>query len=213
MKRILALCYTGAAGAEHRGLDARIAQAGKVVEQRWASISARERVLGLAVIGAAGLAAVGAGVGARAMAYLSVFVGSAVASAILFLPSSRWAILIGGALVLNPWAVAVLSGIGGAVGELSGYFLGRSSSKIVRQDRACRWFARYANRWMGITVLLIAAVPNPFVDVLALIAGRAGYPVGKYVAFTAVGKVLQCLAVVLVVAWNLSFFSRWIATG
>ncbi len=185
-----------------RGLSPRVTRA-----------STLQRVVGLTVLVAATLGAAAMLGGPRAMAYLGVFGGGVVTSAILFLPSGRWAILIGGALVLDPWLVAAMSGVGGAIGELSAYVVGRSSRKVIKQGRTPAWLSRLVERRMGLMVLLVSTIPNPFVDVIGIVAGRARYAIGRYLAFTTVGKVIQNLVLVSMVLWNVSLFSHWIDVG
>jgi hypothetical protein len=72
----------------------------------------------------AALSAAAIGQGPREIGYVGVFGLSILTNAVLFFPSGRDAVLVAGALVLNPLAVAFLTGIGGAIGETSGYALG-----------------------------------------------------------------------------------------
>ena len=88
--------------------------------------------------------------------------------------------MVTAAMILNPLAVAVVSGVGGALGELTGYGVGRASNKLAKQGRLESWVQRAAGRRMGLTILILAIVPNPFVDVRGIIAGRSRYPVVSF---------------------------------
>ena len=147
------------------------------------------------------------------IAYLGVFVLSAATNAIMFLPSGRGAIMVAAALTLNPLAVAVLAGVGGAVGELSGYALGRSSRGLMKKATLPGWLGRYANNHMGATVLALSIVPNPFIDVIGVVAGRLGYPVRLFLAYAIVGKVAQSIVFVYLALWNISLISSWTGLG
>jgi membrane protein YqaA with SNARE-associated domain len=68
--------------------------------------------------------------------YITVFGLAIVLNATLFIPTGRSAVMIAAAVMLNPLAVAVLLGIGGTLGELVGYGLGRSSRGVIGDGKA-----------------------------------------------------------------------------
>ena len=142
--------------------------------------------------------------------YLGVFVLSLVANCMIFLPSGRGAILIGGALVLDPMTVAIVAGIGGAIWESTGYFLGRGSHRVISSEKTPAWLSRFTGRHMGLTVLVGNAIPNPLVDVISIVAGRLRYSLSKFLAYAMAVKVLQSILVVYVALWNISLISAWI---
>ena len=87
------------------------------------------------------------------------------------------------------------------------------SNKLAKKGRLENWVQRAAGRRMGLTILILAIVPNPFVDVLGIIAGRSRYPVGLFLTFTTVGKVIQCIAVVILVTRHLPMVASWMQLG
>ncbi len=121
--------------------------------------------------------------------------------------------MVGAVLVLNPLAVAALTGVGGAVGEITGYALGRSSRKLVKRGSGPAWLSRRAESNMALTLLAVSIIPNPFVDVIGVIAGRMGYPMGKFLIYSTIGKVVQSIFFVYLVLWNLSLFSSLTGIG
>jgi len=118
-------------------------------------------------------------------------------------------ILVAAALVLNPMAVAVVGGTGGAIGELSGYFLGRSSRKVIKKDKLPDWLRRRAERCLPLTILLTSAIPSPFADAVAIIAGRLCCPVWKFLVLTIIGKVVQSTVLVHLALWNIFLVRSW----
>ena len=167
----------------------------------------RKQVLAISILSALLIAGFGIYQGAQTMAYLGIFGFSALASAILFLPSGRGAIMVAGALVLNPLAVALVSGIGGGLGDIAGYTVGRSSRKLVKKSCAPAWLSRRVENHMTFTLVLSSIVPNPFVDVVSIMAGRNRYPLYLFLSFTIIGKVIHSVAFVYLVLWNLSLFT------
>ena len=191
------------------GLSARLAmeRTTGALRERVSRISRPQRVVAISVLVAVLVAATGAMAGPRLVAYVGVFGSSVVTNAMLFLPSGRGAIMLGAALVLNPLAVAVLTGVGGALGEITGYALGRSSRKLVKRGSGPAWLSRKAESHMAVTILAVSIIPNPFVDVIGIVAGRKGYPVRRFLAYSAIGKVVQSIVFVYLALWNLSLLS------
>ena len=185
------------------------------VQARVAQLSTRQRVVAGSIATAFVVAAAGIAAGPHLMGYLGVFVFSTLANAILFLPSGRGAVMVAGALVLNPMAVALLTGIGGAIGELTGYALGHSTRKVVKPGKVKvpGWLSRGAEGHMALTILAVSIIPNPFVDVIGVVVGRVGYPVKRFLAYSILGKVVQSIAFVYLALWNISLLSSWLGLG
>ena len=136
-------------------------------------------------------------------AYATVFALSAAANAVLFLPSARGAVMIAAAMTLDPMAAAIIAGAGGAVGELTGYALGRSSRRVIKGAALPGWLSRHAERHMGATLMVLYIVPSPFMDA----AGRMRYPVLRFLAYSVIGKIIQPIIFVYLVIWNISLIS------
>ena len=178
--------------------------------QRAKGLSRRQRLLVSAGVVGGLMAIAGLTQDPKLMAYLSVFGLSVATNAILFLPSGRGAIIIAAAMVLNPFAVAVLTGVGGAIGELTGYAVGRSSRAVGKRAFLPARLDRYVRAYTGPRILVFSIVPNPFVDVIGIIAGRNGYSVGRFLVYSIVGKVVQSIVLVYAALWNLSLIAGWL---
>ncbi len=173
---------------------------------RLGQLFSRKQVLSISILSALVIAGFSIYQGAQTLAYLGVFGFSTFSSAILFLPSGRGAVMATSALVLNPLAVGIVSGIGGGLGEIAGYALGRSSRKLVKKSYVPAWLTRRVDKHMTLTLLFVSVVPNPFMDVVGIIAGRNRYPLYQFLACTIIGKVIQSVGFVYLVMWNLSLF-------
>ena len=122
--------------------------------------------------------------------YLGVFVVQVLNSATILLPAPGHAhtFAIGGSL--NPVIIGVVGGLGAGLGELTGYMLGATGRGMVAGGR---WYARFdavANRWTWAALFGIAALPLPF-DVAGVWAGAYRYPVWRFLAFVAMGKMVK----------------------
>ena len=210
MNVALAVQPAGAMGGTFHGPGLRHSRLYVELKELEGRLTGRQRVLGLALLAGMLLAVAGFAAGPRAMGYLGVFWSSVATNAVLFLPSGRGAIMVAAALVLNPFTVAVLTGIGGALGEITGYALGHSSRGLVKPVKTPAWLGRNVERHMAVSILAVSIIPNPFVDVIGIIAGRLGYPLVSFLVYSVIGKVLQSIVFVYLALWNISLIGSWV---
>lgn len=167
---------------------------------RWTRLALFGASLALAV-----LLVVGLTYDLRGLGYLGVFLASLAGGASMFVPLPTLTAIIAASVVLQPWAVGLLAGLGGALGEMSGYAIGCASHRLVKQPKIPGWITRAASKHMTSTVLAVSIIPNPFVDFVGLVAGRLCYPVGPFLAYTMLGKTLRATAIAYAAAWGIAF--------
>ena len=111
-----------------------------------------------------------------------------LASGGLVVPVPALAITCTTATFLNPAAVAIIAGLAGTLGELTGYFLGYSGSGVFERRR----FYQRVENWMRhrgwLVLFVISAVPNPLFDVAGIAAGALRYPLWRYLVAVGLGK-------------------------
>ena len=95
------------------------------------------------------------------------------------MPVPALAITCGAAAFLNPAAVAIIAGLAGTIGELTGYFLGYSGSDVVRQGRLYQRIETWMRRRGWLLLFIISAVPNPLFDIAGIAAGVLRYPLWR----------------------------------
>ncbi|HEY94748.1 MAG TPA: VTT domain-containing protein [Dehalococcoidia bacterium] len=138
--------------------------------------------------------------------YLGAFLISLVANATIILPMPGLLILIGLGASFNPILVAVCGGIGGSLGEMTGYILGRSGRRITSNNK---WYTR-AENWMKkrgfLAVFCFALLPFLPLDVAGLIAGVLRYPVWKFLLACTLGKTLLYVIMIQTGAWGWDAF-------
>jgi membrane protein YqaA with SNARE-associated domain len=132
-----------------------------------------------------------------AYGYPGLFLLNLLASSTLILPAPGLALALAAGATMNPYLVGLAVGTGSAVGELTGYIAGASGRGMVEGDpnypRVSRWMAK-----KGLLVLFVLSiVPNPIFDVAGIVAGAMRIPVWKFLAVTAIGKVIKSTLVAL----------------
>ena len=123
------------------------------------------------------------------LGYPGIFLVSLLSNATLILPVPGVLFTSAMGAVFNPFWVAIAAGIGASIGELSGYLAGYSGQGIVERtawhNRVENWMRKYG----GITIFVLAFVPNPIFDIAGLTAGILKLPVWKFLFWCLLGKI------------------------
>ena len=121
-------------------------------------------------------------------------------------PSPAYAFSMGA--VLNPLLLGLIGGTGAALGELTGYYLGVKGRRVVEGGHLYQRFqALSSGRWMGTALFVFALMPVPF-DIAGIWAGSTRYPLFRFFAFVAPGKVIK----VTVIAGSGYYGMAWLGT-
>lgn len=121
-----------------------------------------------------------------AASYVGLFIANLLSGIIAFAPSPAQGLIISAARVLNPIVVAIVSGTGWAIGELSTYFVGKTLPTDL--GRVFNWLLRPANWIVGhprashILIYLACIAPLPLFDVVSIVAGQRGISLRRYLA-------------------------------
>lgn len=110
---------------------------------------------------------------------------------------SQVAVFVAGAS-MNPLALGLASGTGGAIGELAGYFVGAHGERLLSERRRTElerlddtWLAKRLHAHTALVLFSLAAVPNFLFDFYSVWAGARGIPLGRYFVPVWAGKVVR----------------------
>ena len=120
---------------------------------------------------------------------------AALSTATLILPAPGLALTAVAGAAGDPIVVGVVAGLGQAVGELTGYFAGRSGQSFLPDSAATRKVTDWLERRGAAVVFVLALIPNPVFDLAGIAAGGLGMPVGRYLAAAAAGKVIKNIVI------------------
>ncbi len=135
--------------------------------------------------------------------YPGVFLFSLLANASVILPMPSLVLPYVLGAVLTPWGVALAAGTGAALGELTGYLAGWSGKAVVEDTPRYRQVYAWMTRYGALTVLVLAFLPLPLMDLAGIVAGATRMPLWRFLFWCWVGKVLKMLAVAVLGAWLL----------
>ena len=138
--------------------------------------------------------------------YPGIFLISFMAYATVLLPAPGVALVFTMGSVFNPIGVAIAAGTGAALGELSGYLAGFSGQAVVERvevyDRLTRWMKRNGS----LTVLVLAAIPNPFFDLAGVAAGSLKMPILRFLLWCWIGEIIKMTIFAFAGAKSIDFF-------
>jgi len=135
--------------------------------------------------------------------YLGVFLVTLVSSLSVLLPLPGTFVVLTAADIWNPALVALVAGIGGALGEISAYILGYGGRAFIAPEKAERY--KQAEAWMrrrgGFAIFLFALIPFLIFDFVGIAAGVFRYPLKKFLFFTLLGRLPRSFIEVYVYLW------------
>ena len=94
--------------------------------------------------------------------YLGVAFGELANSALVLIPTPAPAYTFAMGSVLNPFALGTVGGVGAALGELFGYYLGVKGRQAIGSPRAMRRLKVLTSRWGSVALMAFAVSPLPF---------------------------------------------------
>lgn len=125
--------------------------------------------------------------------YPGIFLVSLLTNATIIIPLPGVVLTSAMAMVFNPFWVAIVSGAGAALGELSGYLAGFSGQPVFEKSDRFVKLTEWMRKNQSWTILTLAFIPNPLFDMAGLMAGAARMPVWKFLLFCLIGKVAKML--------------------
>jgi membrane protein YqaA with SNARE-associated domain len=137
----------------------------------------------------------------EALGYLGAFLISLIANGTIILPMPGLLLLFALGAALNPWAVGIVAGAGGALGEMTGYLAGRSGSGIWRKTKTYADAVGWVRKWGAWVVFLFTVTPLP-VDVVGVAAGALRFPIWKFLLACWAGKAVLYSGMALAGAWG-----------
>jgi membrane protein YqaA with SNARE-associated domain len=132
-------------------------------------------------------------------AYLVVFGITLLCNAAVLIPVvyPHLSVMIIAATYWDPFIIALIASVAGALGEITGYYVGYLGKRIVRLEKApgygrlAGWMERYGP-W---GIFLISLQPILPVDIAGLLAGAAKLPLWKFLIPCWAGKLGKYLLV------------------
>jgi membrane protein YqaA with SNARE-associated domain len=148
----------------------------------------------------------------RGLGYGGAFVVNMIASASIFLPVPGLLLAMAMGTALNPYLLGIVSGLGSAVGELSGYAAGASGRTLIlsggkTHPARIEYYTRRYGPW---AIFVIAALPIPIFDAAGVVAGAIRMPLWVFFMATAAGKIIKYIVAILLGAGAVNNLRLWL---
>lgn len=154
----------------------------------------------------------------KSLGYFGVFVSAIVGSASMFVPVPGALAGITFGLFLapiphipQPLTVAVVVAAGSAIGELTGYSTGVGGRAVIGNSRIGRLLVALMRRHGTLTVFVVAAIPNPLIDVGGIAAGVAGMSMRRFLTVMFIGKTINYVVIAYVVSGGIETLQRFVS--
>ena len=137
--------------------------------------------------------------------YVGVFLISLITCSSIVVPVPGWIIVATLGAILNPVLVGVVSGVGGTIGEMTGYLLGYGGRLAVDKAGIYSRMVEWMKRWGSVTIFILALIPNPLFDIAGAAAGLLRFPLWKFLLFGAAGRIPKHILFAYIGVWGLQF--------
>ncbi|MFH1447367.1 MAG: VTT domain-containing protein [Candidatus Micrarchaeota archaeon] len=145
------------------------------------------------------------------LGYAGAFFVMMFSNATIFFPLPGISIVAGLATVLNPLYLGIIAGIGGGIGETTGYMFGRGSEKAIlkRNPKYYLQVKQWMRRHGAISIIVLSAIPNPAFDIAGVAAGALRYDWWKFLGAVILGNIIKCY----LVAFSADIASYYLGTS
>ena len=140
-----------------------------------------------------------------AYGYLGVFLISIITCSSIVVPVPGWILIATLGAILNPILVGVISGIGGTIGEMTGYLLGYGGRLALENVALYNRMVQWMKKWGNVTIFLLALIPNPLFDVAGAAAGLLRFPIWKFILLGAAGRIPKNIFFAYIGVWGVHF--------
>lgn len=142
--------------------------------------------------------------------YFGAFIISIFGGATIIIPVPMLAVVFAlGGVMKYTWLVGLSAALGEVVGALIIYMTGYGGGQALYSSKHGRIQAAYdklmnlMERRGSLTLLILAAVVNPFFYPAALAAGAIRFGIKRYFLICFLGKTIKCMTVVYIGYWGL----------
>jgi membrane protein DedA with SNARE-associated domain len=125
--------------------------------------------------------------------YPGVFLIVLISYATILVPVPGLAIVFSLSGLLHPFGVALAAALGGSIGELSGYLAGFSGRAVIENWKRYAKITAWVQKYGGPAIMVLAAIPNPFFDVVGVAAGVLKIPAHKFFLWVLPGQLIKML--------------------
>ncbi len=141
--------------------------------------------------------------------YLGDFLISLVCNATVIIPIpsitmlfAHGAILYPTVGLIGPVTIGLAGGVGGAIGEITGYMAGYSGRGALGNNRLYARLVDWVRKWGVIAIFIFTIVPFFPFDLVGIAAGVLRFPFWKFLLVCWLGRTILYIVTALLGAWG-----------
>lgn len=143
-----------------------------------------------------------------AYGYPGIFLIAFMAYATVLLPAPGLAFVFTMGAVFHPVGVALAAGAGATLGEISGYLTGFSGQAVIENIQLYQRLSMWMQKNGPLTVLLLAAIPNPVFDLAGVTAGALKMPLRIFLFWCFLGQVIKMFIFSMIGSSSLNYLLK-----
>lgn len=132
---------------------------------------------------------------ASSLGLLGLFIVNFISSATFFVSAPAFLTIIAGGNLYSPILVAIIAAGGACLGDMLGFAFGHSGRKLTKKKldryKSIRFLEKHFHRHGALIIFIIAIIPNPFFDVVGILAGVLNYSPVKFFTVMLVGRFIR----------------------
>jgi len=132
------------------------------------------------------------------LGYLGIYIASLISASSILIPVPGIASVCVGSLPslgLNPLLIGFIAGLAESIGELTGYFAGRSFSGSFKENKLKNYIYQKMKKNGYIIIFFGSIFPNPFFDIIGIISGNMKYPIRKFIVILFFSKSIKSIVI------------------
>ncbi|MDP3994806.1 MAG: VTT domain-containing protein [bacterium] len=142
--------------------------------------------------------------------YLGIFLISVLGNATIVFPIPVILTAFIGGGIFNPFVVGIVTAVGAAIGELTGYMVGYGGKVVIKNDKKLAKIEGWMKKHGLWVLFVLSAIPNPFFDLAGIVAGATGVPVYKYLIVVTLGKMVKFITISFLGAGSIGLLDKYL---
>lgn len=142
--------------------------------------------------------------------YIGLFAGCFVTNATLFMPTMSVSLVVALAYSMNPLLCGIVGGCGAAVGELVGYWVGRSGRSILKDNGRLTKIELFTKKNTFLSVLLFSFLPMPIFDIVGMACGISRVKLLSFFVPCFLGKISKMILLAYIGVKGIIVFANYI---
>jgi len=138
----------------------------------------------------------------KQLGYAGAFLIGLIANATVIFPMPGLLLLFTFSTIYNPVLIGLFGALGGSIGEISGYIIGRHGRRIAVSNKNFEKAENWIKKWGAGAIFIFSLAPFLPMDIAGIAAGALRYPVWKFLIACFLGKAILYILAGMASDWG-----------